>query len=169
MVSPSFRPGASFLYETFGTSARRCDVFWLRTLDAGGAIVTEMRKPIDKAHIIDEHKRLTEMLESMMFFIENMRTAAIGVDAVDVLTDRLKAHFDLEESVARRFDEQSFLQLHAAHEVLLSVLDDVRSCVLNGDDAGGRRLLATFVDQLERHDEEVDIPMFHKFGAFEAV
>jgi hemerythrin len=117
-----------------------------------------------KKHLIDEHHRLAEMLDSIMFFIQNIRESAIGPDAIDVLYDRMQAHFGVEEQIARQYDEASARLLHEAHGELLAKILEVKICQNRGDDAEGKRLLTAFAKALELHDETVDIPLFRKLG-----
>lgn len=117
---------------------------------------------VEKSIIVDEHKRLNEMLSSIMFFIQNMQKSSISPEAVDVLYERMQAHFRIEEQMAKQFEEQSFLILRDAHDALLSILNEVKNCQDRGEDHEGKRLLSSFTEALDRHDNEVDIPLFNR-------
>ena len=119
---------------------------------------------VQKIEVIDEHKRLSEMLDSVLFFIENLRTGPVGIDTFDLLIDRMSAHFAVEERAVQQFEQASYEMLHNAHESLLSILQDAKRNCANGDDHGARQILSDFVAALEVHDRDVDTPLFRRLN-----
>jgi len=126
--------------------------------------VNKKCKRVERMEVIDEHKRLSEMLDSVLFFIENLRTGPVGIDTFDLLIDRMKAHFEVEERAVQQFEQVSYAMLHAAHDILLTLLYQAKLSCANGDDNGARQLLSDFVVSLEEHDRDVDTPLFRRLN-----
>lgn len=115
------------------------------------------------AEMDEEHRKLHQMTSSMTAVIRNDRGLGAAVEAVDVLAERMRIHFRMEEqTAARHASPEDCAALKADHLRLLRLLEPVRAAIHAGDVARGRELLDQFHAALSVHDREVDIPLFRK-------
>lgn len=113
--------------------------------------------------VIDaEHQKLHQTISSMTAVMRNDPGLGLAMEAVDVLIERMRIHFRMEENLAARFNSQGAPPLKADHQRLLRLLAPVRDALHNNDPERARMLMDEFHAQLDRHDREVDIPLFRR-------
>ena len=110
--------------------------------------------------IDSEHQKLRQMVSSMTAVVMNDPGLGLAIEAVDVLHERMRLHFRLEEQIAAKADQESAAILKEDHARLLVLLKQVRETLSSNDMASCKRLLAEFNTALDKHDREVDIPLF---------
>lgn len=115
-----------------------------------------------------EHQKLQQMVSSMTAVVMNDPGLGLAAEAVDVLGERMRLHFRMEEQIAAKTDPQAASGLKEAHAGLLLLLGRVRDVLADGDPEGCKRLLAEFNDALDKHDREMDIPLFRVRGKAES-
>ncbi|MBX9633954.1 MAG: hemerythrin domain-containing protein [Magnetospirillum sp.] len=114
----------------------------------------------------DDHLKLGRMVASLSVVIANGGTPTIVAEAIDVLRERLRLHFRMEEAVAGKADLESRAILEGDHAQLLTMLDGLAAAACpRGTDLGSR--LDAFIKAAERHEAEVDVPLFHLLAAAE--
>ena len=109
-----------------------------------------------------EHQKLHQMISSMTAVVRNDPGLGLAIEAVDVLVERMRLHFRMEENLAARGDAAAAANLKQDHQRLLRLLTPVRDALQNGNSARARMLMDDFHVQLDRHDREVDIPLFRR-------
>lgn len=113
--------------------------------------------------VIDaEHQKLHKVIKSMKAVVRNDPGLGLAAEAVDVLIDRMRIHFRMEEALATRADDDDQARLKADHKRLLGLLSPVRNALLDKDSELAKSLMEDFHAQLDRHDREIDIPLFRK-------
>ncbi len=113
--------------------------------------------------VIDaEHQKLHQMISSMAAVIRNDPGLGLAAEAVDVLIERMRIHFRMEENLAARFNAEAAATLKQDHQRLLRLLTPVRDALRDNDPERARMLMDDFHAQLDRHDREVDIPLFRR-------
>lgn len=115
------------------------------------------------AEMDEEHRKLHQMVSSMTAVIRNDHGLGAAVEAVDVLAERMRIHFRMEEqAAARHAAPEACAALKADHLRLLRLLEPVRNAVHMGEWTRGRELLDHFHAAMECHDREMDIPLFRR-------
>ncbi|KIM00369.1 hypothetical protein CCC_01524 [Paramagnetospirillum magnetotacticum MS-1] len=109
-----------------------------------------------------EHLKLHEMIRSMTAVMRNDPGTGLAQEAVDVLTERLRIHFRMEESLAAKANPEAIDTLKQDHQRLLRLLTPVRDAVQSGSAEKAKSLMTDFAEQLDKHDREIDIPLFRK-------
>ncbi|EME69370.1 hypothetical protein H261_13803 [Paramagnetospirillum caucaseum] len=113
--------------------------------------------------IIDaEHQKLHQMIRSMAAVVRNDPGLGLAIEAVDVLAERMRIHFRMEETLASRAHSDAVATLKQDHQRLLRLLAPVRDALQGGDQDGAKTLMEDFHAQLDQHDREVDIPLFRR-------
>ena len=112
-----------------------------------------------------EHAKLNQMVSSLAAVVKNDATLGLSTEAVDILIERMKLHFGLEEHSAAKLDMESHDILHEDHAQLLKLLMQVKECMKLRDGAEAQTRLQAFVAALAKHDQEVDIPLFRMMAA----
>ena len=112
-----------------------------------------------------EHTKLNQMVASMAAVVKNDATLGLSAEAIDILIERMKLHFGLEERSATKIDPQSRDILHEDHGELLKLLERVKEAMSRRDRAEAQTRLQTFITALAKHDAEVDIPLFRMMAA----
>ncbi len=107
-----------------------------------------------------EHKKLHQMVASLAAVVRNDQGTGLDTEAVDILIERMRLHFNWEEANARKLDSEISTILHEDHIHLLERLEQVRASMAGDDRPGAGRHLQTFLTELNKHDLEVDIPLF---------
>jgi hemerythrin-like metal-binding protein len=116
--------------------------------------------------VIDaEHQKLHQLISSMKAVVRNDPGLGLAAEAMDVLTDRLNIHFRMEEGLASRAASDESARLRDDHRRLLALLAPVRQALQAGNLDRAKQLLAEFHAELDRHDREIDIPLFRKIRA----
>lgn len=116
--------------------------------------------------VIDtEHQKLHQMISSMAAVVRNDPGLGLADEAVDVLHDRMRIHFRMEEQLATRIGPEAVARLKEDHLRLLGLLAPVREAIRNRDPDSARERIEHFHKELDRHDREVDIPLFRIFPA----
>lgn len=119
---------------------------------------TRTERPV----VAEDHEKLGRMLASLSAVIATGATEIIVREAIDVLRERMRLHFRLEEQVAARADSASRTLLEAGHAHLLEMLDGMMRVA--GQPAELRTRLDAFKAAAARHETEVDDPLFRKLG-----
>ena len=114
--------------------------------------------------IDSEHQKLHQMVSSMTAVVMNDPGLGLATEAVDVLRERMRLHFRMEEQIAAKIDQETATILKEDHARLLAFLGRVRDALSNDDLVSCKRLLTEFNEALDKHDREVDIPLF-RLGA----
>lgn len=110
-----------------------------------------------------EHQKLHQMIASMSAVVEGDAGLALAAEAVDVLIERLRVHFRMEENLAApRVPPEALARLKDDHQRLLRRLPEVGMALQGADCERARRLMGEFHRQLDTHDREVDIPLFRR-------
>ncbi len=109
-----------------------------------------------------EHRKLHQMIASMTAVISNDRGLGLGSEAVDVLHERMRIHFRMEEQLAARLGPETALRLKEEHQKLLGLLIRVSEACRDADHGSARERIILFQQELDRHDRDVDIPIFRK-------
>lgn len=122
---------------------------------------TENRK------VDDDHHKLERMVASLGSVITNGGSPAIVAEAIAVLRERMRLHFRMEEAVAGKADAETRAILKADHDQLLSMLDGM-AAVSRQRNVDMRRLLDVFIAASQRHETEVDVPLFHLLASRDA-
>ncbi|MDO8606670.1 MAG: hypothetical protein Q7R40_09055 [Phaeospirillum sp.] len=107
-----------------------------------------------------EHKKLNQMVSSLAAVVRNDSGLGLSTEAIDILIERMKLHFALEERNAARIDSESRDILHEDHTLLLARLDRVRQAMTLRDHKEATSRLQAFIAALDKHDAEIDIPLF---------
>ncbi|BAE50756.1 hemerythrin domain-containing protein [Paramagnetospirillum magneticum] len=109
-----------------------------------------------------EHQKLHQMISSMSAVIRNDPGLGLAIEAVDVLTERIRIHFRMEEGLAARLNAAAAEQLKLDHQRLLRLLTPLYDALRRGSAEQAKLLLSDFLSQLDAHDREMDIPLFQK-------
>jgi hemerythrin len=109
-----------------------------------------------------EHLKLHQMIASMATVITNDPGLGLGAEAVDVLHERMRIHFRMEEQLAARLGHETALRLKEEHQKLLGLLIRVSEAIRDADHGLASQRIIDFRQELDRHDREVDIPIFRK-------
>jgi hemerythrin len=112
-----------------------------------------------------EHAKLNKMVSSLAAVVKNDATLGLSTEAVDILIERMKLHFGLEERSAAKIDAESCDILREDHAELLKLLMRVKDSMRQRDSAEAQTRLQAFVAALAKHDAEVDIPLFRMMAA----
>lgn len=116
--------------------------------------------------VIDtEHQKLHQMIVSMAAVVRNDPGLGLADEAIDVLQDRMRIHFRMEEQLAVRIGPEAVSRLKEDHLRLLALLPPVREAIRNRDPDLARERIEHFHRELDRHDREVDIPLFRTMVA----
>ncbi len=107
-----------------------------------------------------EHHKLHQMVSSLAAVINNDAGRGLPGEAVDILKERLTLHFGLEEQSAARVDAESCRILHEDHTHLLAMLERVKAAMADKNPAEVKQRLGSFIDALNKHDSEIDVPLF---------
>ncbi|OAN44816.1 hypothetical protein A6A04_08360 [Paramagnetospirillum marisnigri] len=107
-----------------------------------------------------EHRKLNQMVASLNAVVANDSGIGLDVEAADILHERMRLHFQLEESSARKSDSEAAAILHEDHARLLGLLTQIRAAMAKGDKAAAKDQLRSFNSELAKHDAEIDIPLF---------
>lgn len=107
-----------------------------------------------------EHKKLSQMISSLAAVVKNDAGMGLSTEAVDILIERMKLHFALEERSAARVDMGSRDILHEDHANLLALLAQIREAMTLRDSKEAQMRLQTFITALDKHDVEIDVPLF---------
>jgi hemerythrin len=118
--------------------------------------------------IDDEHKKLHQMVSSLAAVISNDGGRSLSSEALNILRDRLKLHFGLEEQTAARIDAEASRILHEDHAHLLGLLELVKSGMAGQHPAEVKARMAAFMAALDKHDAEIDVPLFRMMAALKA-
>jgi len=108
----------------------------------------------------DEHDRLHEMLAALSFVILNSTNQTLSLEALGVMRNRFNEHCKFEESIAVGSGLGMEDILQHDHAELLSLLEDARIGFCNSDISAARAAVERFTQDLMRHDEVVDLPLF---------
>lgn len=106
-----------------------------------------------------EHTRLYRMMNRLEPVIIEGRTEATVTRAIHVLHTRMAEHFRIEEELFATADWDSRQLMRDDHHRLLELLDRL-SRLAPADTAGRRLLFTSFIEALNRHDNDVDAPLF---------
>ena len=109
-----------------------------------------------------EHQKLHQMISSMVAVIRNDAGLGLATEAVDVLHERMRVHFRMEEHLATRIGPEATDRLKEHHLRLLHMLPPVREAILAADLDLACQRIDHFRQELDKHDRDVDIPMFRK-------
>jgi len=109
-----------------------------------------------------EHQKLHQMINSMAAVVRNDPGLGLAAEAVDVLIERMRLHFRMEENLASRANPDAVAHLKQDHQRLLRLLTPVREALLDKASEPAKALMEDFRVQLDKHDREVDIPLFRK-------
>ncbi|TAN67449.1 MAG: hypothetical protein EPN20_06845 [Magnetospirillum sp.] len=115
-----------------------------------------------------EHKKLHQMVSSLTAVVKNDSGLGLSTEAVDILIERMNQHFGLEERSAARIDTESRDILHEDHTQLLTLLERVREAMTRRDGPEAHHRLLTFVAALDKHDLEIDVPLFRMMATTSA-
>ncbi|MBI3444516.1 MAG: hemerythrin domain-containing protein [Magnetospirillum sp.] len=107
-----------------------------------------------------EHQKLHQMASSMTAVVMNDPGLGLATEAVDVLRERMRLHFRMEEQALARTDPESASILKEDHARLLLLLGRVRDALADGGIEDCKHLLTEFNTAMDKHDREVDIPLF---------
>ena len=97
--------------------------------------------------------------------VKNDATLGLSTEAVDILIERMKLHFGLEERSAAKLDMESHDILREDHAELLKLLIQVKESMRQRNGAEAQIRLQAFIAALAKHDQEVDIPLFRMMAA----
>lgn len=112
--------------------------------------------------VAEDHEKLGRMMASLSAVIARGGTEVILREAIDVLRERMRLHFRMEEAVAARADADSRALLESGHAQLLGMLDGMLR--LTGKPAELRARLDAFREAAARHEDDVDGPLFRRLG-----
>ena len=112
-----------------------------------------------------EHAKLNQMVSSLAAVVRNDATLGLSTEAIDILIERMKLHFGLEERSAAKIDLESCDILHEDHAELLRLLAGVKDAMAKRDSITAQNRLKDFIVALAKHDTEVDIPLFRMMAA----
>ncbi|CUW39725.1 conserved protein of unknown function [Magnetospirillum sp. XM-1] len=116
--------------------------------------------------VIDsEHQKLHQMIASMAAVVRNDPGLGLADEAIEVLHDRMRIHFRMEEQLAARLGPDTVAQLKEDHLRLMALLVPVREAIRNRDPNLARESIEHFHRELDRHDREMDIPLFRTMVA----
>ena len=110
--------------------------------------------------IAQEHKRLHEMIDSLSAVVRMTSNENIMNDGLSIISDRLKLHFDVEERVLVDVDAEICSLMHSDHQIILSKIESIRAHI----SAPRNAFLSALNDvsmYMDRHDRELDWPVFH--------
>jgi len=111
--------------------------------------------------IIDaEHAKLHQLVSSLTAVVMNDHGTGLTEEAIDILRERMRLHFGLEEEEACRHDTDAARILRVDHAELQSQLEALRREMVDYDPVVTRQSLRNFVAALKKHDSEVDVPLF---------
>lgn len=110
------------------------------------------------ARVDEEHSRLRETLRALRAVVLHCREPALLAEATDVVRARLKAHFHDEEAAAATDPEASEI-LREDHRALLRLVDRFR-LLAAASHAERKVALAELFAALDKHEREVDVPVF---------
>jgi hemerythrin-like metal-binding protein len=111
--------------------------------------------------IDEEHKNLHRMLSSLRAVVVAGHDPQLIIEAISVMKERMKLHFQAEESEAQGCSGHALLGLQQDHKALLETLEKLRAAA-SEPVAIRKEALNEFMAALDRHDREVDRPFFHK-------
>ncbi len=109
-----------------------------------------------------EHQKLHQMISSMAAVIRNDAGLGLATEAVDVLHERMRVHFRMEENLATRIGPEVATHLKNDHQRLLNMLPPVRQAIEAADLVLACQRIELFRQELDTHDREVDIPLFRR-------
>ncbi|MEW5729850.1 MAG: hypothetical protein AB1918_18615 [Pseudomonadota bacterium] len=110
------------------------------------------------ARVDEEHARLRETLRALRAVVLHCREPALLAEATDVVRARLKVHFH-DEEVAAETDPEAAEILREDHRALLRMVDRLR--MLTAASHAERKVaMAELFAALEKHEREVDVPVF---------
>ncbi|RAU20653.1 hypothetical protein CU669_17065 [Paramagnetospirillum kuznetsovii] len=106
-----------------------------------------------------EHNRLYRMMNRLEPVILKGEEHSSVARAINMLQLRMSEHFQVEEELFITSDWNSRQIMIDDHRRLLNMLGELAR--LSPDDSKGRRtLFMTFLDELVRHDTDIDAPLF---------
>lgn len=109
-----------------------------------------------------EHQKLHQMISSMVAVIRNDAGLGLAAEAVDVLHERMRVHFRMEEHLAARIGPEAAAHLKKDHQRLLNLLPPVRQAIEASDLDLACQRIELFRQELDTHDRQVDIPLFQR-------
>ena len=112
-----------------------------------------------------EHAKLNQMVSSLTAVVRNDTTLSLSTEAIDILIERMKLHFGMEEHSAAKIDPETRDILQEDHGELLRLLAGVKEAMAKRDSATAQNRLKDFIVALAKHDAEVDIPLFRMMAA----
>ena len=115
-----------------------------------------------------EHKKLNQMVSSLAAVVKNDAGMGLSTEAIDILIERMKLHFGLEERSAERIDQECHAILREDHAGLLTLLLRVKDSMTHRDAAEAENRLKAFIAALAKHDAEIDIPLFRMMSTVSA-
>ncbi len=106
-----------------------------------------------------EHAKLFDTLRSVRAVVLHCREPVLLAEALDVMRARMKAHFTVEEREAATTDAEAADILRQDHRALLRMVDRMR--LLTATSTAERKVaMAELFAALQKHDREVDAPLF---------
>jgi hemerythrin-like metal-binding protein len=109
-----------------------------------------------------EHQKLHQMISAMTAVVRNDPGLGLAIEAVEVLSERMRLHFRMEEALAAKINPLAAEELKQDHQRLLRLLPPVSDALRHGGSEKAKSLMAEFRTQLDKHDREMDIPLFRK-------
>lgn len=106
-----------------------------------------------------EHDRLYRLMDRLEPVIVDGRQEASVTRAIATLNKRMAEHFRIEEELFGTADWDSRRIMKDDHRRLLNMLRGLAE-IPPDDMVGRRRLFTAFLDELHRHDTNVDAPLF---------
>lgn len=108
-----------------------------------------------------EHTRLYRMMNRLEPVIIESQDESTVIRAIHILQRRMSDHFQVEEDLFITADWNSRQLMIDDHKRLLNMLGRMEQ--LPAHDAEARRQLFTsFLEELVRHDNDVDAPLFSR-------
>lgn len=106
-----------------------------------------------------EHTRLYRMMERLEPIIREGQQDTAVRRAIDILSRRMTEHFRIEEELFTTADWDSRTVMKEDHRRLLTMLKTL-SEIPPADADARRSLFTSFLEALQRHDTDVDAPLF---------
>lgn len=114
----------------------------------------------ENTKVDEDHQKLTRMIAALSAVITLGGSPAIIAEAIAVLRERVILHFRMEEAVAGKADAEARSILQTDHIHLVAMLDEMEvASRQRGIDLRPR--LDRFIAASQRHEVEVDVPLFH--------